>query len=79
MYYVFPTKKKRIQERESDIRMQEGYIFECLLDGMEYVVKNIANRMVVLQSRKGDRRIITGVDTLTINHSIGKEKKVNQK
>ncbi len=46
--------------------MHEGDIFECLLDGMEYVVKHIVNKIVVLQSRSGDKQIITGVDTLTI-------------
>jgi len=34
--------------------MKEGDIFENLLDGAEYVVKQIVNSMVVLRSRKGD-------------------------
>ncbi len=46
--------------------MREGDIFESLLDGMEYVVKSIVNSMVVLQSRRGNRQIITGVETLKI-------------
>ena len=59
--------------------MKEGDIFESLLDGMEYVVKNIVNKMVVLQSRKGDKQIITGIETLkTKSFYRGKEKKVNQ-
>jgi hypothetical protein len=59
--------------------MKEGDIFENLLDGMEYVVKNIVNKMVVLQSRKGDRQILTGVKTLRTNSLYReKEKKVNQ-
>jgi len=44
--------------------MREGDIFENLLDGKEYVVKNIVNKMVVLQSRKGDRQILTAAETL---------------
>jgi hypothetical protein len=44
--------------------MKEGDIFESLLDGTEYVVKNITNSMVVLQSRKGDRQILTETETL---------------
>ena len=44
--------------------MKEGDIFESLLDGTEYVVKNIADSMVVLQSRKGDRQLLTGLETL---------------
>ncbi len=46
--------------------MKEGDIFESLLDGMEYFVKRIVNSMVVLQSRKGDRHIVTGAETLKI-------------
>ncbi len=44
--------------------MKEGHIFECLLDGTKYVVKDIVNKMVVLQSRKRDKQIIIGIDTL---------------
>ena len=59
--------------------MKEGDIFERLLDGMEYVVKNIVNSMAVLQSRNGDRRILTEVETLRIKSFYReKEKKVNQ-
>ena len=46
--------------------MKEGDIFENLLDGMEYVVKDIVNSMVILQSRSRDRQIITGAETLNI-------------
>ena len=59
--------------------MKEGDIFESLLDGMEYVVKNIVNSMAVLQSRNGDKRILTEVETLRIKSFYQeKEKKVNQ-
>ena len=44
--------------------MKEGDIFESLLDGTEYVVKDIVNKMVVLQSREGDRQILTEAETL---------------
>ena len=58
--------------------MKEGDIFENLLDGTEYVVKNLMNKMVVLQSRMGDRQILTGVETLKTNSLYReKEKKVN--
>ena len=46
--------------------MKEGDIFENLLDGTEYVVKEVVNGTVVLRSRKGDRDIVTGVETLEI-------------
>jgi hypothetical protein len=59
--------------------MKEGDIFESLLDGEEYVVKDVVNMMVVLQSRKRDRQIITGIETLkTKSFYREKEKKVNQ-
>ena len=59
--------------------MKEGDIFENLLDRTEYVVKNIVNKMVVLQSREGDRQILTAAETLkTKSLYRQKEKKVNQ-
>jgi len=59
--------------------MTEGDIFERLLDRTEYVVKNIVSKMVVLQSRKGDRQILTTAETLkTKSLYREKEEKVNQ-
>ena len=59
--------------------MKEGDIYKSLLDGAEYVVQNIMNKMVVLQSRKRDKQIITGVETLKIKSFYRKkEKKINQ-
>jgi hypothetical protein len=58
--------------------MKEGDIFESLLDGAEFVVKRVVNKMVVLQSRKGDRQILTGIETLkTKSFYREKPKKVN--
>ena len=58
--------------------MKEGDIFESVLDGMEYVVRKIVNSMVVLQSREGDRRILTEVETLGIKSFYReKEKRLN--
>jgi len=58
--------------------MKEGDIFESLLDGTEYVVKNIVNNMVVLESRKGDRQILTAAETLrTKSFYREKKKKTN--
>lgn len=59
--------------------MKEGDIFESLLDGTEYVVKDIVNKMVVLKSTKGERQILTEVGTLkTKSFYREKEKKVNR-
>jgi len=58
--------------------VKEGDIFESLLDGTEYVVKNIVNNMVVLESRKGDRQILTAAETLrTKSFYREKKKKTN--
>ena len=59
--------------------MKEGDVFENLLDGTEYVVKQVVNIMVVLRLRKGERHIVTGVETLRIkSFYLKKEKRVNQ-
>jgi hypothetical protein len=59
--------------------MKEGDIFESLLNGKEYVIKSIVNKMAVLQSRKGDTQLLTGIETLkTKSFYREKEKKVNQ-
>ncbi len=56
--------------------MKEGDIFKSLLGGAEYVVKDIVNKMVVLQSRKGNKQIITGIETLkTKTFYKGKEER----
>ncbi len=58
--------------------MKEGDVFESLLSRIEYVVKSIVNKMAVLQSRKGDSQIITGIETLKMKSFYRKkEKKVN--
>jgi len=44
--------------------MKEGDVFESVSDGVEYVVKRIVNEMVVLQSRKENKQILTGIQTL---------------
>ncbi len=46
--------------------IKEGDIFESMLDGTEYIVTKIANRMVVLGSMEQDRQILTAVETLKI-------------
>lgn len=58
--------------------MKEGDIFENLSDGIEYVVRNVGKKMVVLQSTKGNRQILTGIETLKTNSLCWKKKKVNQ-
>ncbi len=54
--------------------MREGDIFESLLSGTEYIIKSIVNKMVVLQSIKGDSQIVTGVETLEIKSFYRKKR-----
>ena len=59
--------------------MEVGEIFENLLDGTEYIVKSIVNNMVVLQSRRENRQILTEIETLKMKSFYReKEKKVNR-
>ncbi len=46
---------------------KEGDVFKCALDGGEYRVKRVVNRMVILESLNGKKQIMTGVDSLRIN------------
>ena len=41
-----------------------GETFRNLLNGGEYIVKRIVNRMVVLESQNGKHQILTEVKTL---------------
>jgi len=45
---------------------KEGEVFKRVLDGAEYTIKKIANRMVVLESKDGKNQILTEVDNLKI-------------
>jgi hypothetical protein len=59
--------------------MKEGDIYESHLDGTEYVVKRVVDKMVLLRSGKGNREILTGVGTpKTKSFYQEKEKKVNE-
>ncbi len=59
--------------------MKAGDIFESLLDGNEYIVKNILNNMVVLRSIKGSKEIITELDTIEIKSLYRKKENEYQK
>ncbi len=43
--------------------ISEGEVFRHSLDGVNFTVKQIVNKMVVLESKDGKRQILTGVDT----------------
>jgi len=50
-----------------------GDIFKSLLNGSEYIVKKIANKMVVLESKNGKSQILTGIENLEIKTFYQKE------
>lgn len=47
------------------MNIREGEVFKNTTAGVDFIVKKIVNDMVVLQSRDGEREILTGVSTLT--------------
>jgi hypothetical protein len=48
------------------MQTKEGDKFKNLLDGVEYIIRKIVNRMVLLESKDGKRQILTEVDNLRI-------------
>jgi len=46
------------------MKTKAGDIFRSLLNGSLYIVKKIANRMVVLESQDGRSQILTEIDIL---------------
>jgi len=46
------------------MKTKAGDIFRSLLNGSLYIVKKIANRMVVLESQDGKSQILTEIDIL---------------
>jgi hypothetical protein len=50
-----------------------GDIFKSLLNGSEYIVKKIANKMAVLESKNGKSQILTVIENLGIKTFYQKE------
>ena len=48
------------------MQTREGEMIKSCLDGMNYTIKRIFNGMVVLESKSGNKQILTEVDTLNI-------------
>jgi len=49
------------------MRTKEGDKFKNAVDGVEYILRKIVNRMALLESKDGKRQILTEVDNLKIN------------
>ena len=48
------------------MQTKEGDIFKSALNGMEYGIKKIVKRMVLLESKDGKRQIMTEIDSLKL-------------
>ena len=49
------------------MKTKEGDKFKNAVDGAEYILRKIVNRMALLESKDGKRQILTEVDNLKIN------------
>ena len=58
--------RRQLERGEETSTTREGDIYKSLLDGTEFVVKRIAKERVLLQSKEGNRQIVTQVETLKI-------------
>jgi hypothetical protein len=58
------------------MKTKEGDIFKRGLDGEEYTIKRIVNRMVVLESKDGKRQILTEIDNLQLKPFYEKERDI---
>ena len=48
------------------MKTREGEFIKSCLDGMDYTIGRIVNGMVVLDSKSGNKQILTTIDTLNI-------------
>ena len=49
------------------MKTKEGDKFKNAVDGVEYILTKIVNRMALLESKDGKRQILTEVDNLKID------------
>jgi hypothetical protein len=56
------------------MKTKEGDIFKSALNGVEYAIKKIVNRMVLLESIDGKRQVLTEVDNLKLGSFYQKTK-----
>ena len=49
------------------MKTKEGDKFKNAVDGVEYILRRVVNRMALLESEDGKRQILTEVDNLRID------------
>lgn len=65
-----------IKDKGDTMKTKEGDIFKRGLDGEEYIIKRIVNRMVVLESKDGKKQILTEIDNLQLKSFYERERGV---
>lgn len=55
------------------MQTKEGDIFKSSSNGSAYIVKKIANKMAMLESKNGKSQILTGIENLGIKTFYQKE------
>jgi hypothetical protein len=60
------------------VETKKGDVFKRTLDGADYIVKRIVNRMVVLESQDGKKQIMTGVTSLNIKSFYEKREDIKR-
>jgi hypothetical protein len=58
------------------MKIKEGDIFKRDLNGEEYTIKRIVNRMVVLESKDGKRQVLTEIDNLQLKSFYQKKEDI---
>lgn len=58
------------------MKTKEGDTFKRGLDGEEYTITRIVNRMVVLESKDGKRQILTEIGNLQLKSFYEKERNI---
>jgi len=53
--------------RGAAMQTKEGDKFKNAVDGVEYILRKIVDRMALLESKDGKRQILTEVENLRIN------------
>jgi hypothetical protein len=65
-----------IRDRGDTMKIKEGDIFKRDLNGEEYTIKRIVNRMVVLESKDGKRQVLTEIDNLQLKSFYQKKEDI---
>ncbi len=57
-----------VSRKETPVNVKEGDEVKSNLENEEFIVTKIIKGMVVLKSRRGERQILTGIDSLGMSY-----------